>query len=416
MKRSPFLSFLLSASLLLAASPFTLAAILPEDLKTIRTVERIQGVGDDSKALEETLAPLMEEIARELKDKPNDYRLHFAMARAYERMGMDEMAADEDKAAEASGKDFGAFAVAALKRKVMASEWDSAMTYYPFAAKYFPDDASVGIVKAIQLGKHGELAQEEKILQAVLESGQKELGVLSVLASLKAEKGHYREALPLFDRDLALAPNYEPALLGKATVLAKLGYYKQSLAISVPLYLVNPYRRGLAGLVADSFSQIGQYKNALRPAAVSLAVAAAPAEMDTAKRRIALIWPRVAAKERELEIAGVSSYIDSAVSWGARMHFALGDALLKAGFAPEAEIEFRHGLKLQARHGRAYFHLGEIYQNYYHDNRTAFIFYLKYLSLSDDPLVKSRLARLAAEAVRKNDIALRLKHYVNGVK
>jgi tetratricopeptide (TPR) repeat protein len=382
---------------------------LSEDLKAIRTVERIQGLSEDPKVLDEQLTPLMEGIAKELKEKPNDYRLHFEMARAYERLGMNEMAADEDHAAESAGKDFAAFAVEALRRKVLASEWDFAMTYFPFAEKYFPKDASVAIIRAIQLGKRGDYAAEEKILQAVLESGQKELGILTVLGSLKAEHGHYREALALFDRDLAMAPQYEPALLGKATVLAKLGYFKQSLAISIPLYLVNPYRRNLAGLVSDSFCHLEQYKNALRPAAVSLAVAGSDSEMETAKKRIALIWPHVSPEERAVEIAGISAVLDSAVSWGARMHFALGDALLKAGFVPEAEVEFNHGLKLQPRHGRAFFHLGEIYQNYYHDNRPAIVYYLRYLSLSGDPLVKARLARLGEESGRKGDIALRLK-------
>ena len=97
-------------------------------------------------------------------------------------------------------------------------------------------------------------------------------------------------------------------------------------------------------------------------------------------------------------------------------HHSQSDALLQAGFISEAELQFRYGLKLQPAHGRAYLHLGEIYQNNYHDKRTALFCYLKYLCYSNDPTIKARLVRLAVELERKRDIALRLKNYINRLR
>ena len=180
----------------------------------------------------------------------------------------------------------------------------------------------------------------------------------------------------------------------------------------MPFYLADPYRKNIAGLVSDAFCGLGLYKEALRPAIVSLAVARQEQEMQQAKERIWLIWPRVSASERKSEGEGIASVLDSTV-WAARLHFALGDALQKSGFIPEAENQFWRGLKIQPDHDRAYLHLGEIYQNNYHKKTTAVLFYMKYLRYADDPVIKARLMRLSSEFARKRDIALRMKNYIN---
>ena len=82
------------------------------DLKTIEEVERIRQLPDDQERLAAHLEPLMKNWAGAVSGNSGDFRGHFLLARAYERLGMEDMAGDEDRAADlAGGPVFGAFAL-----------------------------------------------------------------------------------------------------------------------------------------------------------------------------------------------------------------------------------------------------------------------------------------------------------------
>lgn len=405
------LSFGLLVFLLWNQLPQALALSL-EDQDAIAAVDTIEQTPPDKASLEKFLMPVMEKAAVGIKQNPLDFRQHFILARAYERLGLEELAGSEYNTAEKSGLPFETFALETLKKKVLASQFGSAMTYYQFAKKFYPKDSSVLITSAIQLHKEGKLDEEEALLKGLVSSGKLELGVLTALGSLRLEKLQFEEALKLFDKDLEQNPSYEPALLGKAKTLEQTGRYGSSLAIVIPLYLKDPYRSGLAALVANCFCHLDKYKLAVKPGIVSLAVARTVTEMDQAKSRMNLIWRMVPPAERAPELFSVFALLDRTV-YGARMHFALGSALQQAGFMRDAELQFKLGLSMEPDHSSAYLHLADIYQNYYHNRRSTLAALLAYiLHAPGDTKVLKRAQRLRQEETKERDIALRIKDRV----
>lgn len=396
----------ISASLFLQANAFAIV-LSQADFQTIATIDHI---GKQPEEQNEVISKIMNQAAENISIKADDFRSHFILGKAYDKLGMEELANDEYKKAESAGDPFKHFVLNALKTKVMASDFTDALSYYPFASKFFPADPSVAITHAIQLHSQGHIEEEEKLLSSVMASGTQEVGVMSALAAIKLEKREYEVALALFNRDLAQDPQYEAAILGKALVLSKLRRYGESLALALPLY-----RRGgwsnyeLASLVSDNFAQLGIYEQAYQPALVSLAVARRQSEMDSAKRRVIFAWRHLSAQQRSEGLGEVSAVLDKTV-FGARLHFALGDALQQAQYYSEAETQFRTGLVLEPKHARAYLHIAEIYETYHHKKSTAIINYLKYLHYSGgDPNIQLRLKRISEENSRNRDIALRLK-------
>lgn len=402
-----------SLSLLLAVLCFASVASSEgaeiSDSQTILQLEKIAAIPDSQRSFELMLLPAMQSWAQALKENPGSFKLHYLLARAYEKMGLEELAQAEILASEAAGTPFREFILACLRKYVLASDFISAMSYYQLAKKYFPDDAAVSITGAILLHSQGNFAEEEELLQAVLKRGKQDLGIATALASVRVVQGRYEEALKLFDRELLLSPDYQPALLGKAKTLERMARYGDCLKIAIPLYLEDTFRPELAQLVASSFSHLGLYRDALQPALVSLAVTADAEQLKQAKRLVVFIWSRLSPNVCRQQLAEVTRVLDKTV-YGPRLYFALGDALQNSGFEPEAELQFRTGLKLDRFHARAYLHLAEIYQNYYHNRERAIFNYLRYLHYAgNDNEIQARLARLSAETQRRKDVALRLK-------
>ena len=370
----------------------------------------IDTVGKQPEQQNDVLTGIMIQAASNIAAKPDDYRSHFILGKAYEKLGMEELASDEYKKAEESGEQFKEFVLNSLKSKVLASEFAEAMSYYPLAAKFYPKDAAVAITHAIQLHKQGKIEEEEKLLSELSAQGKQDLGVMSALAAIKLEKKQYENALELFDKDLAQNPQYQPAILGKALVLSLLGRHGSSLELALPLYRQGAWSNyELASLVANNFSQLGIYVQAYQPALVSLAVSRRQSELDSAKRRIIFVWKHLSPKQRADGLAEVSEVLNKTM-FGPRLHFALGDVLQQADYTQEALAEFRNGLQLEPRHARAYLHIAEIYEKYFHNKSTAMLNYLKYMHYSGgDPLVELRLKRMSLESTRSHDIALRIK-------
>ncbi|MBX9685612.1 MAG: hypothetical protein K2X27_02855 [Candidatus Obscuribacterales bacterium] len=377
-------------------------------------IEMIQRTNDDKESIQVAVIPLMESTAKRIKEGAKDFRLHLILSAAYEKMGMEELAQSEAEIARSYGEECFKFAQEAFKKKVLSSDFELAMYYYPFVKSEFPDDASLAIVDSLILHKQGKQAEAEALLNSLKNS--KDFGIATAIGSLKLEKGQYEKAIALFDKDLSIDPHYDPAIVGKAKALEDLGHYGESLAVILPVYLENMNRNEVAGIAARNYCRLGYFRLALYPALVSMAVARRDEQMQQAKRLVSLLWPKLRKAERQKVLQEVSQVLKLGF-FGVRMHFALADVLQKSGFIDEAEQEYRAGLKGDPRHSKAYLHLGEIYQNNYHNGPGAIFNYVKYLHFGGrDPYIEQRVARLLDEDKRYKDIALRIKRKLHPLK
>ena len=400
-----------AASLMQAPARADSSTIVDND--TLATVDKIAEIDDKDPARVTKLQPLMDHIAGLLAKDPKQFRLHFVLARCYDKIGMEDLAASEDKVAESAGEPFKRFVLAALKEKIFANQFDNALAYNDFASKYYPNDAAVLVAKSVELHRAGKQKEEEALLESAYKESSSEPGICSALASIKAAKGNYEEALKLFDQDLKIKPDYKPAMLGKAKILFETRRYNESLLLAVPLYQEDTLHFELANMVANGFCHLQKYEEAFQPSLVSLAVAMSDEQMKIAKHRIIFIWKRLRVAQRRKGLEEVSAVLDK-LTFGPRMHFALAAALQQAGFVQDAELQYRVGLTREKDHARAYLHLGEICQYNYHNLDAAIWNYIKYLRYSGgDPLIQQRVARLTNEEARRKsqsgDVALRLK-------
>ncbi len=401
----------LTSLLLVHLATFSVAVLADEEKdnhQAMNSVTEISALSTDQSVIRAAIPPVMEKLAEILQKNPKNFRAHFLLARCYEKMGMEELANAEDALAEQGGEEYKRFILSCLKDQVQFNHFDAAVAYNVFAEKYYPKDPTVLITKAFQLHKEGKLDEEEKILSGVLSNQKPEPGVYSAIASLKVRKGDYKTAISLFDKELALYPEYEPASLGKAKTLELMHHYKEALVIATPLYLEAIFHYDLATLMADSFLHLSMYSNALDPTLVALAVAQTPEQMKLAKERIRFLWPRLTPQERTVQLDSATKIIDK-TAFGPRLHFAIGDALEKAGLYHEAEFQFRSGLKLEPTHASAYQHLGEIYQQQFHDDRTAFVLYTKYLAITDSPAIRMKWRRLLQMNSKPPDLSQLIK-------
>lgn len=388
------------------------SAVRADEVKDNRlamnSVTAISAVADDPASIKAQIPAMMEKLAVLVQKDPKNFRAHFLLARCYEKLGMEELSKAEDLAAEAGGEEYKRFVLSCLKDQVQFNHFDAAVAYNAFAEKYYPADPTVLITRAFQLHKEGKLAEEEKILGGILSHSTQDPGIYSAIASLKVEKGDYKAASLLFDKELSLYPQYEPAILGKAKTLEMMHNYKDAIALASPLYLENIFNYDLAILMSNCFAHLAIYSKSMDSALVALAVAQSPAQMSYAKERIRFLWPRIPAKERTIQVDSITQIIDK-TAFGPRLHFALGDVLEKAGSYHEAEYQFRSGLRLEPNHASAYLHLGEIYQNQFHNDRTAFVLYTKFLAVTDDPKVRAKWNRLLIMNSKKPDLSQRIK-------
>lgn len=312
-----------------------------------------------------------------LQRSPNDFRVHFALARAYETKGMFGMADQEDEVCEKAGQPFKDFILTLFKERVAVLDYAGAGSLFRYVAKNFPDDPSVLFVGAIELDRQGRIAEAIENLNRVVKNNPNEIGAFTLLGSMRMRQGQNSEALKLFNEELSQRPAFEPATIGKGKASERLGLYTTSLKVLSPLYQKDPLRNGIAESIADCLIQTGKFVPAATPALFSIATAPKYGELQQAKKRIRVVWPRLTASEREAAVQTVVTYLrkENNLQRICYFYFAFGDALQKAGLWREAKDVFNEGLKYEPDHGRAFLHLGEIAQFNEHDYHSAVVNY-----------------------------------------
>lgn len=316
-----------------------------------------------------------------LRRNPSDFRIHFALARAYETKGMYGMADQEDEFCEKAGQPFKDFILKLFKERIDVLDYAGATALFRYVEKNFPDDPSVLFVGAMVLDRQGRLAEAIENLNRAIERKPDSVGVFTLLGSMRMRQGQYEEAVKLFDAELSQHGAFNPAIIGKGKASERLGRYTTSLKLLSPIYREDPLRAGLPESIADCLIQTGNWAPSATPALFSIATAPKYGELQHAKKRIGVIWPRISPQERERALQTVVAYLrkENNLPRIRYFYFAFGDALQKSGFWREAKEVFQEGLRYEPDHGRAFLHLGEIAQYNEHDYEGAINNYQKAL-------------------------------------
>lgn len=186
-----------------------------------------------------------------LRRNPSDFRVHFALARAYETKGMYGMADQEDEICEKAGQPFKDFILGLFKERIDVLDYAGATALFRYVEKNFPQDPSVLFVGAMVLDRQGRLAEAIENLNRAIERKPDSVGVFTLLGSMRMRQGQYAEAVKLFDEELNQRGAYTPAIIGKGKASERLGRYTTSLKLLSPLYTADPLRTGLPESIAD---------------------------------------------------------------------------------------------------------------------------------------------------------------------
>ncbi len=319
-----------------------------------------------------------------LKDNPNDFRLHFALGRAYESIGMQGLAEQEDEVCDKSGPEFHKYVLTLFKDRVRRRDYASATTLFRYVDRHYPADPSVLLIGAIILDHQGRLAEAEDSLRRILESNPEEPGVYTFYGYLRLREDRLADAENFFNLELKQRPAFEEAAIGKGKVAERQGRYSTALNSLVPYFREDPVRKGMADSVAECLAHTGFWGDAAEPSLFALAAATKDAELKRAKNRVILIWPRLSRAVRERAIHVMDDFFSSRhdIARAKHFHFAFADSLQKCGLWREAKSQFARGLKIDPEHARAYYHLGEIAQFKEHDYPNAALAYLRAFELT----------------------------------
>ena len=369
----------------------------------------------------------LEEMEQMLRKHPNDFRVHFALGRAYEAIGMKGLADEEDEICQKAGPAFNQYIFHIFQERVRVLDYQGAMTLFRYVEKYFPSEPTVLLIGSLLLDRQGRLAEAEDNLRKALSLSPHEPGVYTMLGHLRTEQGQYSEAEKYFDQELKRRPAFLDAIIGKGQIARSVGRYNTALKQLAPLYVEMPFRRGIADAVAECLVRTGLLNEAAAPSLVAIAAAAKEGDLKQAKDRVVTLWPELAPSVKAEAIAQVMKSINDRgdLARAKHFHFAFGDALQKAGLWQEAKEQFNYGLALEKNHARAYYHLGEIAQYNEHNFAGAVLNYalaLRYTSAENKAdqefraLLQTRVKRLSELLKRdKQDIAERVKQTVLGV-
>ncbi len=120
---------------------------------------------------------------------------------------------------------------------------------------------------AVALEQQGQITEAETAWRAVLTAHPDDAEAYAHLGFLEARQEHYKEAVPLYRKALALNPNMPGLRLNLGLALFKGGELKQAIAIFTPLLKAtppsSPDAQRLTALLGLAHYGVGEYTAAL---------------------------------------------------------------------------------------------------------------------------------------------------------
>ncbi|WP_196766897.1 tetratricopeptide repeat protein [Burkholderia territorii] len=83
---------------------------------------------------------------------------------------------------------------------------------------------------AVSLHRHGQYDLAEELYLDILQSNPGDVEVIQQLATIEAQRGNFLKSIRLYDKVLAISPNYGVALHNRGNALFKIGRYNDALS------------------------------------------------------------------------------------------------------------------------------------------------------------------------------------------
>ncbi len=353
-----------------------------------------------------------EQLARILKQAPQNSQAHLLLVYCYEARGFEDLAEDEYKLSDQYAPQDPASLLSQFQRKVAHRDMYSARSLLVQAQQKYPHDGHTLLMEALFAAYVKQPDKAEAILEKLVRQGDAPPGAASMLAAVRVKQSRYKEAVDLADVDLKQKDDTYLSNASKGVALMQLGQYHAAVPLLKRAFTIGPLEKGIAEDYYGVLLKLGEPSQALKPALVHLACAPTEAEATQARLATAYLLSVVPVEQADATINSVSGLLGS-TSYAVRMHFLLGRLLAESGQHRRAIAQLEQGLQLNPNSAGAYFELGQQYEAL-RDYEDAMVNYTMACGLSpNDPLYTNTMVRLSQRlANRKGDIAWQFKDWL----
>ncbi|MGH9549554.1 MAG: tetratricopeptide repeat protein, partial [Terriglobales bacterium] len=222
----------------------------------------------------------MGNLARILEADPHNRQAHLALASCYDRLGLPDQAGEEYAVAAQMSPDDPHALVEFVKSLVRGGQSQQGMKLLEAASKRFPNDPEVMFWYANYLASTNHQAQALKLYNSAMVklssmTTPAMLGLPSALGELYLENQRYGDAIKYAEKDIAIDKEFWLAYKIKGFALYGLGRYDQAREYLGQAYHHMPYKPQVAKKFAAACVWNADYKQALDPALVDLAMTSA---------------------------------------------------------------------------------------------------------------------------------------------
>jgi tetratricopeptide (TPR) repeat protein len=298
-------------------------------------------------------------IEQSLENDPHNASAHLTLALCYDRMGLPDLAAQEYLHSVESEPNDAKALLEIIRGELKDGHTYTAMKLLQATSKKFANDADVLFWKANYLVSMQHSTEAAKMLANVLSKKTNVLGVASALAELELDHRRYGDALNLANRELENDANYWLAYSIKGMALAGLQKYDQAIPPLQRAFTERPFKSKAAITYAQCASWMGDYKTALDPALVYVALESSWRSNNLQQKELLVHILRRLPQDFVAErLAYWGPKFDNILN-NAAFHFLMGDVLDSVDMHAVAIDEYKAGLKMQPNFARAIFHLGK---------------------------------------------------------
>ncbi len=353
----------------------------------------------------------MSKLSAYIGEHPADADGHVVLSKAYLRMGLDTLYAEELEKAWHCSPGTLLYFLAALKVYAQGEERAKFDNLVEEAYKCYGSNAKVlGVLgKTFQSNSESELAF--RFLKRAIDLEPKNVELLSDYCMTLLAQRKYVQLLSA-SKALEFDPQIKPlVLLLNGVANYNLHNTKKALEYLSSAYSTNYMNPEVAEAYYDALVQDGNYKAAVRPAILALAMQPiASKHLDTLKAKVKPVLARASDTELKSACEAVLKLLPPGQAL-AFFYFSLADILDKSGRYLAAAKLFDAGVQIFP-YGRAYMRLAHDLEILGTVNDKQILAYYKQAALLSpgDEEVKARYLRMKARIpVGQTDIALKLK-------
>lgn len=389
-------------------------ALSPANMSQPADLKAIEQSFHESQTLTE---PQLKLLNSTIENNPNNALAHFILGRFYEKSNYGTIAADEyDKASKLDPKN-PVYLVSLAQIKLRLGETDTATQLAVEAAQRFPDNYPALMTAGILMQRQNRNSKAEEYYRQALRLKKSSAEIASVRADSLYKQGLYSSALQEANHALAVNKNSFLAHATRGKILLLLHEKQAAFVNLAAAFDLDPFNTEIAKLYIKTSIELGQPKNAIKPALLILPTTIEDPQFLKRSKQFLMHWlPHMPQAESQALVEEVGNMFEG-TKYGALFYFCMGDIYDRMKQPYEAMHCYKTGLERDPNYARGYLRLGEDLETVLHDYRGAMAMYRKaYQLLPQDPEIVIRYNSLADRLpIARNDLAWRLKDWLQSL-